>query len=493
MKKILSFLIFLTFGAFTLCALYVFNLPPFHINPNQDTQNTQPAATNDQPIANGVVRSKNFNEYFQRAELLETNNFPTLAISEFQNAYSLDQRNTLPLFKIGKIHLKTSDFTKAQATFEAILKIDANNTEAKVLLGKAWLGKRTIQDDSNIKEAQKIFDSITAPNQESKFYQGIIAAYYKDYETSKKFLNEALALNTNANITKKATNFMKAFAEFNATTEGQSVHIKTLLARSFNQSEEYEMAIPLLYEVVKEKNDYRDAWILLGYAYLKIDKVQDAIDALERAKKLDPNNANTLFYLGLSYYSVNDYQQAANNLEKAKFGGFEPKIQVDQKLAEVYLQLQNYKKSAQSYEEVLAHNNEDINYYVRPIWIYIEKLNQPQNALQLAKKAAEIHPKDAMSFNLIGWSYIASKKFDMAESNLKKAMVMNPDLDATYLNYGMLLEAKGEAKNALSFYKKANLKGKGNSISTIAATRYNQLIAQTTNLNTNIQANILSQ
>jgi len=493
MKKILTILLILLIGAFAVCALYVFNIFPFHSEPApivQPVSQNLPSYLQEQ----GVSRNKSSAEYFARAQLLEQNNFPTLAISEYQNAYNADTTSLTPLFRIGQIYLNTNDYIKAQNTFQQILGIDKTNTEAQIQLGKSLIGERNLNDQTNITQAKTIFDAITVPTQESKYYQGILAAFFADYDNSQKLLQDSANLNTSPDITNKANNFLAAFKEYKANVDSGNLHLKTLLGRSFAQTEEYNLAIPILYQVIQNKKDYRDAWVLLGYSYMKIEKNQDAVDALEEAKTLDPTKPETLFFLGLAYYSLNDYQKAVDNLELAKTNGFQPSIQVDQKLAEVYLLLNNFPKSAKSYEQVLTLNNEDVNYYVKPVWLYIEKLNQPENALKLAQKAVDTHPKEAMSYNLLGWSYIANNMLDQAESNLRHAMALNPELDATYLNYGILLEKKGQPQNALNFYKKANLKGKGNSISVVAATRYNNLIAQMkiSGNNSTAQANILS-
>lgn len=491
MKNIIKILAFFLFIVILGSTLYVFDLPPF----NSKTQ--QPTTTNSVSVQNEeqnlpdflqekkVSRNQTYEEHVNRAELLEQNNFPTLAIAEYQSANKIDPTNTEPLFRIGRIYLRINEFKKAQVVFESALKISPDDTNTKVYLGRAYLGEREIA------KAKDIFSSVTAETQESKYYQAITAAYFGDYDKSKKLLNGVISLNNNDILSKKANNFLNAFNEYNFNTEGTPIHLKTLLARSYNQTGEYQIAIPLLFDVIKEKKDYRDAWILLGYAYLNINKYQDAIDALEEAKKLDPQNNQTLFFLGLSYYSMNDYKQAVTYLEQAKSNGYEPKIQVDQKLAEVYLLLNQYQKSASYYEEAISFNDEDVNYYVRPIWIYIEKMNQPEKALALAQQAINKHSKEAMSYNLMGWTLLNNQKIDEAESNLKKAMALNPNLDATYLNYGLLMEKKGNHKEALNFYKKANQLGKNNGIANVAAQNYNQLIKQTKN-SQNIMANSLT-
>ncbi|MCL4481011.1 MAG: tetratricopeptide repeat protein [Bacteroidetes bacterium] len=156
--------------------------------------------------------------------------------------------------------------------------------------------------------------------------------------------------------------------------------------------------------------------------------------------------------------------------------------------------MKNYSKSAQSYEEVVTLNNEDVNYFIRPIWIYLERLNQPARASNLAQKAVNAHPDEAMSYNLLGWSKIGEGKYDEAEILLKKSLELDPNLAAAYLNYGQLYEKKKMFNEAIADYKKAFEMGNGTSISASAADKYNQLIAKlNTPDNSVLKASLLNQ
>ncbi len=499
MIKLIFRLFFLLIAAsLTLALLYVFELPPFQKNvspatvTNNQAQLTEEEAKLPEELKeNKVERTKTYDEMMERAALLEKNNFPGLAIAQYQEAYKKDPANLKPLYEIGKIHLRTSSYGKAEIIFQELVAKDPQNIEDQVLLGRSYLGQRKID------EAKNLFDKITASSQSVKYYQGILAAYYGDNDRAKKLLNESVSLGGSDDYTKKANNFLSAYNEYNFNVESPTIHLKVLLARSFNQCGEYEMAIPLLFEVTKEKLDYRDAWILLGYAYLETDKYQDAVEALERAKVLDNQKPETLFYLGLAYYNLNKFELARENLLKAQEFGFEPKILVDQKLAEVYLELQNYPQSAASYEKVLALNSQDVNYYIRPIWIYIEKLNEPSKALVLAQKAVQDHPEEAMAQNLLGWTLIYNNKLYEAETHLKLAQGLNPNLDATYLNFGILSEKKNSPDQALIYYQKAHSLGQGSGVAAAAATRYNHLLAALSpapaTTPANMQANLLQQ
>jgi tetratricopeptide (TPR) repeat protein len=496
-SKIIKFLFLAIAVGVVTAALYIFELPPF--NQATPTNNTANTNTNDNQLTEAeqnlpevkVLRQQSYQELMNQGNRWRDDNRTALAITAYQQALNKDPQKLDPLFEIGKIHIRTGKYDQAAQIFQSILDKSPNNDQAKIYLGRALISQRELT------KAEQIFNSVTQATYQSKYYQGILAAYFQKNDDAKRLLNESLQLNPNDDYRKKAQNFLNAYNEYTFNAESPTVHLKVLLARSFVQTGEYQIAIPLLFDVTKEKTDYRDAWLILGVAYLNIEKYQDAIEALERAKTLDPEKAETLFYLGLSYYSINDFKKAEQSLTAAKENGYQPEIQIDQKLAEIYLQLQDFPKSAANYEQVISLNDNDVNYFVKPIWIYLEKTNQPDKALKLAAKAVKDHPKVAMSHNLMGWALIFNNQLAKAESHLKMAMALDPNLDATYLNYGLLFEKRQQPERAISFYKKAHKLGQGSGVANTAADRYNKLVAQinannSTNLNQSIQANTLN-
>jgi len=491
MKKILSFLITIIFIGFVFAGLYVFGLPPFQSGgpfypaAQKSTQQSQTPLPNFL-TQETIARNETYDEHMNRGQLLEENKFYSLAIGEYQAANGLAPNNSDPFMKIGRIQLLTADYSKAEQNFQKAISLDPNNADAQIYLGRTLLQERKIDD------ARAAFNKMDPTNNQTvSYYQGILDAYFGDYEGSKKLLTQAISIGTSADITKKAQNYLGAFSEFDFNQGGQPTHLKTLLGRSFAQTGEYQMAIPLLYDVIKNEKDYRDAWIILGYCYLNTSDYQDAVEALQQAKNLDPQDSQTFFYLGLADYGQNNLQEAAKNLEQAKSLGFQPVIQIDQKLAEIYLEIKNYEKSAQLYENVVSLNDNDINYYIRPMWIYIEKTGEPSKAVALAEKAFQNHPNQPMSYNLIGWAEVGNNQFVDAEKNLQQALNLDPKLDAAYLNLGWLWEKQGQFDKALSYYSKAYTLGNGDSITNAAAERYNTLIAKT-KTNANIgQANVI--
>jgi tetratricopeptide (TPR) repeat protein len=489
MKKILTFLIILVLLVFTASAFYVFEIPPF--NPGGPFIPPEIPETIDEEEVSipetGVARPNSYEDHLNKAALLKQNGYNALAITEYQAAARMDPAKITPLIQTGIIYLEENDYLKAKVSFEEALKIKPDNLTTKIYLVKTLIAQRELI------EADKIIISIRVHNQESKYYQALLRAYFGDHAKAKSLLNEVINLNSTSEIAENAGKYLAAYDEFDFNLGGQNTHLKTLLGRTYAQTGEYQLAIAILFDAIKEKKNYRDPWIILGYSYLNINKFPDAIEALEEAKKLDPQHPKTPFYLAIAYQGIGDLDRAIQNLELARNNGYEPRIQIEQKLSEIYLQQKEYEKAAQSYENLIALNNEDINQFIKPIWIYIDRLNQPFKALELANKALAAHPEDPMGFNLVGWASVGADDFENARKYLDKALSLNPKLDAVYLNYGTYYEKQGNYKEAAKYYKAAYNLGNGNSISAAAADKYNNIIGKTSGFDyATVKADVLN-
>lgn len=417
-----------------------------------------------------VARHLSYNERIQKGDTLFQNEYYSLAIKEYAAASQLKPEKAKPYIKIGQAHFKQKDFKQAEKNFTYALKLESNNLEAKINIGKTQI------QQEKFKEAQDTFNKISQRNQTVKYYQALIATFFFDHEKAKELFQETIDIGTAKSISENAQNFLRSYQEFEKYEGGKEIHLKTVLAKSYDQTSQFTFAINILQEVLKEEPEYRDAWILIGYAYLNQEKYGEARESFQQAFDLDPEKAETRYFLGLAYFGENNLEKAILNLEIALENGFQPQIQVKQKLAEMYLLNENYEKAIVFYEEILDETEVDADFYIRPIWIYIEHLNEPLKALNLAHKARAKYPEEAMGYNLLGWAEIANDNLNQAEINLKKAIEINPNLAAAYLNLGTLYEKKKKIDLAKENYKQAYELGKGNSVSNLAAKKYNELI-----------------
>lgn len=418
--------------------------------------------------------NKTAKDYIKLADEYMENEYYEKAIINYEKALDTSKNSIEILLKLGETYLKNNQPDEAKKIFTSAAKIEPDSIEIKISLARSELNAREIE------KAKTLIWTLDEKDNRVAYYKGITLILYKDFDAAKKQF-EAIAKadpKPTADILKNTEKFLEAYTTYSYYKESEKIFLQLLLAKTMTAVQENQAAIPLIYDILNTKNNYRDAWVVLGYAYLNINKADDAIDALTQAKDLTPEKPETLFLLGLAHFARNDIDKAIYYIEQADKYGYEPKDQIDLKLGDLYLLKEEYRKSAKKYENVLKKNTKNMEVFMRAIWLNIDKLNDPEKALALAEKAKAKYPQDAMSYNLLGWSYTALGDFEKAKENLQKALSFEAEFDAANLNFGWLYEKQGNALLAKEYYKKAYFLGKGNSIGTMAAARYNKLTEQ---------------
>jgi len=437
---------------------------PTKEQPNPITENPEPKIQ---------VTQKNYESYISSGDTHFVNKEYAQAIANYIPALEINPENIGLFAKLGESYLKNNEPEKAKDTFKKAQTLDPNSVFIKLGIARSYMNLR------NIEEAKKLILEMDQTNNDVKLYKGIVSLLYTNFEEAKKLFKEIsstkLANGEENPTVAKAKKFDNVFNLFSSFKEGDPLYLETLLAKALTEIEEYEVSIPLLYDVISKKSNYRDAWIVLGYAYLNTGKIADSIDSFSQAESISPDKPETLFFLGLAYFANDNFDRAIYYLEKADKAGFEPKDQISLKLGDLYLLKQKYKKSAEKYEKVLELNTSNINIFAKTVWLNIEKLDQADHALEIASNCLTYYPEKAMSYNLVGWAYAALNRFDEAETYLKKALAMDPNLNEATLNMGYMYERQGLKNFAQEFYKKAYLTGQGSSVSNVALVRYKAL------------------
>lgn len=470
MRKFLTILNIVLLGTLIVLTLYVFGVIDFPFLKGGEAEIEEPIQTEELTEPEKIARKKSYEELLNKGDFYYESGLYSLAIDAYTNASEQEPSKIEPLLRIGEIQLLQMEYEKAKNLALEVIKISPTNVNGKLILGRANIG---LEDFG---EAQTIFDNINVDDYEVLYYQGMMALYFGDYQRARSLLDSSVANSTDQEITDNANKLISAMNEFDRFQAGLHEHLKVLVARAMVQINQPHMAKDLIWNVLETRRDYRDAWIILGYSYLQLERYQDSVDALEEAVRQDPEKPETFFYLGLAYAGIDELDKAIDSLEIAAKFGYEPKIHVEQKLAELYFQNEDYDNASALYEDVISKNPTDIDYFIRPIWVYIDKLNKPDKAVALAEKAIVYHPDDAMSYNLLGWAQVANNDFINANKSLQKSLTLNPDFDAPYLNLGWMYQKKQEYGRAKDLYKKAYELSDGSAVGNLAAERYNELL-----------------
>ncbi len=397
--------------------------------------------------------------------------YDDLAVTEYTYASNLEPGIVDAYIKIASVHIKNQNYEKALELSKKGYQVDKSNIEIINTYIESAIGADKLDE----------LEGILASNdqtEESKtlYLLGIVYAVQSNYEKSINMFQKAFQLSTDEQLSDNIQIYIDAYAEFDATQSANPNYRKALIAQSLIKTDIYLPTIKMLYDIIKEEYDYRDAWIMLGYSYLKLKNYFDSIEALETALNIDPVKPEIRYFLGLAYFGVENYTDAITNIEIAIENGFQPKVEALQQLGEIAILNQEYEKALEAYKKVIDIKNENIDLYIRPIWLLIEKLDRPIEAVEVAQKAVEYQPENALSYNLLGWAQTATKDFETAYKNLQKAIELDPSLPATYLNLGWWYQLQNQYKEALNYYIQSYKQDPSGPVGNFAAQRYNEIV-----------------
>ncbi|MEK7085691.1 MAG: tetratricopeptide repeat protein [Patescibacteria group bacterium] len=353
MKKFLTILWIIILGGAIFIAINKFK--PKAEQPKEITKNTEVTETTNPPQAGSVPlpiprsqSSKTVNEYLKLADNYLEKEYFDKAIDNYLQALELDPDSVGTLALLGEAYLKNNQPDKAKEIFTSASNLNPKSTDLKIYIAKSDLAAREIE------KAKDIIWALDQNDNRVKYYKGIILILYKELDNAKKIFEEIAKSDPpepDTKLTKNTKKFLEAYTTFSYYKESDKVFLELLLAKTLVDVQEYQTAIPLLFAILNTKNNYRDAWIVLGYSYLNINKPADAIDALLQAKALTAEKPETLFFLGLAYFAKNDIDKAIYFVEQADKYGYEPKDQIDLKLGDLYLLKGNDKKAKKYYKE----------------------------------------------------------------------------------------------------------------------------------------------
>ena len=212
--------------------------------------------------------------------------------------------------------------------------------------------------------------------------------------------------------------------------------------------------------------DLETAYYYLALAQMESDKVKEALATLEKARQKFPPTFAMEFYTAMAYSRQKDYAEAlqhfvaaeivakgtdpsqlnegfyfqlgATSERKGDYAQAEKYFEKSLQLAPNFAEAQNYlgymwaergeklDRARELIEKAIKAEPKNAAFLDSMAWVLF-KLNQPQEALSHALKAAELTEEpDATVFDHIGDIYAALKQLDKAREYWRKALALEP-------------------------------------------------------------------
>jgi tetratricopeptide (TPR) repeat protein len=469
MQKVIKSILVLTTGA-------VLTATGFLVYQNYTSANTLLEVSTKRRVNLGSYTPGNpaYSSLISEAKLLYDNRDYNQSIKKYVEAYEIDRNSNQALIGIAEVYIELDRLDLAEQNLINAQKIEPLNTAGQVAALKISI------INENLDQAKKIYDSILESSNKKLILGVVLDILNNNIDLAIQKNQEIIKLNQADKFLTLAQSFQKNFEVYKTFIDSPKAYLNSLIAKSLIDQNEFLVARPLLFASIQEKNDFRDAWIMLGYTYLLGNKNADATKALERAKNIDPYNPETYFYLGLAQKKNNQEDVAVENFKKASSFGFRNnKDSLIQIAHSLFLQ-EEYSEASKYFMEALSTGQLSIDDYTRITWINLEVAPNLDNATLASSEALKFYPETAIANNLMGWAKIYSQSFGEAETYLNLALKLDPNLDAAYLNLGLLKTKQSDLVAARGFYEQAITKATENNSSSIAERARSELLKITT-------------
>jgi tetratricopeptide (TPR) repeat protein len=197
--------------------------------------------------------------------------------------------------------------------------------------------------------------------------------------------------------------------------------------------------------------DYARTHAYLGHVLGRLGEGVAALEHLLKALELDPDCAICHYFLGVQYRSWGLWSEARAEFERA--------LAIDKDNAAIYVDIaQTYLKeldyvSAETWLKEAVEREPSFRLILAQF--YINHLIKVEDGLLLAREVIEHDPKNAIAYDLLGWAYYLTGRISEAESSLREALSLDPDLACAHYHLGVVLSAKGEKDSARWEYQRA--------------------------------------
>jgi tetratricopeptide (TPR) repeat protein/serine/threonine protein kinase len=358
---------------------------------------------------------------------------PDQAITEYETAIRLQPNEAELHHRMGIVWCDGKrEYDKAIGEFKEAIRLDPGNAVAHFNLGQAFRAKGWI--DGAIGDYQKA------------------VRLKPDYSLAHN--NLGLALKLKGQPEKAIAAFEEAIRRnpkyadphFNL---GIALRNKGLVDRAIA---EFEMTIRL-------KADYPGAHLNLGRGLRSQRKFPQAVAALTEATRLQPEEADGHNDLGATLFDQGKFQQAEVAFREAV------RLRPDRSLYHSSLGnalagLGRFEEADAEYREGLRLGPNDANAHNAASWFHATcpdaKFRDPQRAVELARQAVALAPKEGSYWNTLGVAHYRAGDYKASLTSLQQSMELNAGGDSgDWFILAMVHWRLGEKGTARQWYSRA--------------------------------------
>ena len=376
----------------------------------------------------------------------------------FNAALKNDPSNTEARRGLARIGLMAGDTQAAELQLDKALKSEKDDIQTWILKGELELSLRKPES------AQKSFEKALALSPTSAAARmGIVRAMLAQGKSSEA--SEHLDVLTKASPNHPLVNYLKALAaRQNNDLDGAQAALREVLRVAPNHApsllqagqihymrREFEQARDVLQRYLTQLPGNLGAKKLLAAVYIELKQPQKAVDLLGPMAAQVPNDPQLLAMLGTAHMSQRDFQTGRTYLGQAA------ELAPDAAAIRTQLAVSHLAAgdSADAITELEAALESDPAFSRADVLLILTHFQNREfdKALAAAQKLAEKQPSNARVQNLLGAAYEGKKDYAQARATYGKAVELDPTYVTAALNLARLDLRDGKRDQARAAYE----------------------------------------
>ena len=170
---------------------------------------------------------------------------------------------------------------------------------------------------------------------------------------------------------------------------------------------------------------------------------KDAIETLRPRVEIFTKNFTIQYLVGTAYYQLKDFDSSKVYLKNA-LEIYPQSKNTKHNLALIYDATGEWDKSDKMYMELISSDSTDAQAYNNYAYSLVERDENIEFALELAKNAIRLEPKSAAYLDTIGWIYFKLLKFDKALFYVRESIGIDSNNVTIREHYDEIIKVRNE-------------------------------------------------
>ncbi len=223
-------------------------------------------------------------------------------------------------------------------------------------------------------------------------------------------------------------------------------------AKGLFRTGDFESAERILKQAVQADPKNCEARLLLGQAYFKLDRFDQAISAFAGLLALENDNVEALLQLGILYRLKNRPEDAITALDRAiKLAP--QKSELHYHLGMVLRQVGKFMKARENFERAIELNPNEVLAY-NALGTVLGKLGRPEEAIEVLWKGLQADPNNPSLHYNYGQNLEALGRMDEALSEYETAVKIRPSWQDAVNTLGMAYNKTGASARAIEIFNR---------------------------------------